>query len=98
MSAEVRLRPVARVEFDEGADWYNERRAGQGVSFIGAVDAAITEIANAPNRYPVVHESIRVHSVKGFPYQVFYRELEDHVVEVLAIFHVRRDPKIWQER
>jgi plasmid stabilization system protein ParE len=32
-----------------------------------------------------------------FPFAVFYDVLDDTIF-IIAIFHNRRDPKIWQER
>jgi len=38
-------------------------------------------------------EDLRVH----FPYGVFYRPKKGRI-EVLAVFHHRRDPNVWQRR
>jgi plasmid stabilization system protein ParE len=35
--------------------------------------------------------------VRRFPYSVFYRVEADRIV-VLAVFHGRRNPRIWQAR
>jgi plasmid stabilization system protein ParE len=40
---------------------------------------------------------IRCVRARRFPYSVFYRVEGDQIV-VLAVFHARRDPIIWQVR
>ena len=35
--------------------------------------------------------------VRRFPYLILYR-ITDEGISVIAIFHAKRDPKIWQAR
>ncbi|MFK8075712.1 MAG: type II toxin-antitoxin system RelE/ParE family toxin [Granulosicoccus sp.] len=98
MSFAVRFRPAALAEFNRSADWYEARQVGLGQSFVAAVDASIDTISSAPTRPRYVYKEIRLMSVKGFPYQIYYRVLGSDVVEVLSIFHVRQNPSIWQTR
>lgn len=96
MSFAVRFRPAAIAEFNRSADWYEARQIGLGQSFVAAVDASMDVIISAPTRPHCVYKEIRLISVKGFPYQSYYRVLGSDVVEVLSIFHVRQNPSIWQ--
>ena len=98
MSFAVRFRPAALAEFNRSADWYEARQVGLGQSFVAAVDASIDIISSAPTLPRCVYKEIRLMSVKGFPYQIYYRLLGSDVVEVLSIFHVRQNPSIWQTR
>lgn len=98
MSHEVRFRQVARTEFDEGVDWYGDQSTELGKKFTASLDSCVNAIAEDPLRYPTVHGKIRLRSVLGFPYQVYYRALDNDIVEVIAVFHVRRNPAIWQSR
>ena len=98
MSFAVRFRPAALAEFNQSADWYEARQISLGQSFVAAVDASIDSISSAPTRPRCVYKEIRLISVKGFPYQIYYRVLDSDVVEVLSIFHVRQNPSIWQTR
>jgi plasmid stabilization system protein ParE len=45
----------------------------------------------------VVRADIRRVVARRFPYAVYYRRREDRIV-VLAVFHGRRHPRIWQAR
>jgi plasmid stabilization system protein ParE len=97
MSLPVVLRPAARAEFDEAFDWYEQQRAGLGVAFAEAVQAVLDRLATMPEALNVVFQDVRRAVVKRLPHSVFYR-VEPDQVTVLAIFHNKRDPKVWQAR
>ena len=98
MTHQVRIRPEAQIEFNQSVDWYEERQLGLGQRFVESIDSAIQSIAESPEQAARVHKEVRCKSVKGFPYQVFYRIKGQHTVEVLSIFHVRQHPGVWQSR
>ena len=59
MTLQVVLRQAARRDFDDAANWYEERRAGLGQEFITEIDRAITLAAADPNHFPVMHCDLR---------------------------------------
>jgi plasmid stabilization system protein ParE len=93
----VVLRAEAQTEFDEAFDWYEARRPGLGVDFATQVRAVFDRIAANPQLHAVVFADVRKAVVQRFPYCVYYRA-EAARVQVLAVFHNRRDPAIWQGR
>ena len=97
MTLAVVFRRAARREFDEAALWYEERRVGLGIEFGVEIDRAITLAANNPQRFPVMYRNTRCVRARRFPYSVFFRAETTRIV-VLAVFHARRDPAVWQER
>jgi toxin ParE1/3/4 len=97
MSLPVIIRRLAQAEFDDAADWYEQRRIGRGAAFTAAVRQVLTSIATAPDTYPEVHYDVREAPVSGFPYAVYYRA-DPAQVTVLAVFHTSRDPAEWQKR
>ena len=84
-------------EFDDAADWYDQRRRGRGAAFTAAVRQVLTQIAAAPDSYPLVHMDIREAAVPGYPYAVYYR-VDPSQITVLAVYHTSRDPSGWQSR
>jgi plasmid stabilization system protein ParE len=54
-------------------------------------------IERTPFQFPLVYKNVRRALTRRFPYQIFFVAEEERVV-VLAVFHARRDPKIWQGR
>lgn len=97
MTLKVAFRRVARREFDKAARWYEERRVGLGARFVSEIDHVVALAAEGPRRFPIVHGDIHCIHARRFPYSVFFR-VEGERIVVLAVFHVRRDPTIWQQR
>jgi plasmid stabilization system protein ParE len=97
MTLKVVFRRAARAEFDGAALWYEERQPGLGMQFTSEIDRAANLAAENPARFPIKHRDIRCVQARRFPYSVFYR-IEAHRIVVLAVFHARRDPAIWQTR
>src|SRR5262249_16078863 len=97
MSLPIVFRRAARAEFDDAADWYEQRRAGQGAAFVAAVQKVLDQIAAQPQLYPVALDDVREAMVSGFPYCVYYR-VEAGQILILAVFHTARDPSILQGR
>ena|SRR5581483_1355652 len=97
MSLPVVFRRAARAEFDDAADWYEQRRAGLGTAFTAAVQGLLDQIAAQPDFYPQVYQDVREALVSGYPYCVYDREESSRVL-VLSVFHTARDPAIWQGR
>jgi plasmid stabilization system protein ParE len=93
----VVLRDEAQAEFDEAFDWYEGQRAGLGVDFAARVQDVFDRISANPAIHAVVFADVRKAVVARFPYCVFYRA-DATRVEVIAVFHTRRDPSIWQSR
>lgn len=97
MNLKVVFRRVARREFDEAALWYEARRTGLGAWLVSKIDQAVALAAESPQRFPTAHGDIRCVRARRFPYSVFFR-VEVRRIVVLAVFHARRDPTIWQQR
>lgn len=97
MKLPVVLRAEAAVEFDEAFDWHEAQRPGRGSAFAAAIQTALNRIAGHPLSHRVVLADIRRAVVRRFPYCIYYRPHADRV-EVIAVFHTSRDPRIWQSR
>ena len=93
----VVLRRAAQAEFDDAADWYEAKRAGQGAAFTAAVRQVLVDLRAWPEAHPVVSGDIREALVSRYPYAIYYRS-EPNQITVLAIFHTARDPAVWQSR
>lgn len=97
MTHRVVFRHAARAEFDSAALWYEERQPGLGTQFVAEIERAVNLASRNPESFPVKHGVIRSVQVRRFPYSVFFRPEGDQIV-VLAVFHARRDPVVWQSR
>jgi plasmid stabilization system protein ParE len=97
MSLPIRLLPEARDEFDAAVDWYEQQRPGLGSAFLDPVRDVFGRIAANPQLHGIVYQDVRKAVVRKFPYVVLYKEEAGEVI-VIAVFHSKRDPTIWQGR
>lgn len=93
----VAFRRAANTEFEQATVWYDEQRLGLGEEFVHEIEQAIAIAAAAPERYPIVFGDVRRTVARRFPYSVYFRLRLDSLV-VLAVFHGRRNPVVWQRR
>jgi toxin ParE1/3/4 len=97
MTLRIVFRRAAKNEFEDAAVWYDEQRLGLGEEFIIEIEQALANAAAAPQRYPVVFGDIRRAVARRFPFSMYFRVRSDALI-VLAVFHGRRNPVIWQRR
>ena len=93
----ILVRPAAAADIEDTYLWYQIQRPGLGDDFREALRFALTQIAENPQRYPVIHRGTRRAFLKRFPHGVFYREFPQAII-VVACMHARRNPKRWQLR
>ncbi len=89
MRSSVLLRPLARVELAEAVAWYE---AGLGLELKDEVDVVLGQAAETPGRFRRVRGEVRRALLRRFPYALHFLAEPDAIV-VLAVFHVRRDPR-----
>ena len=75
------LRPEARAELNDAAWHYESLREDLGDKFIEDFLLSITEIEEAPARWPEVQAGIRRFRLSSFPYAVIYRVLPQSIDE-----------------
>ena len=68
-----------------------------GQEFLDAALETLHSIAKFPSMYPVGHRSTRRALISRFPFGLYYREDEPHIV-VLAAMHGSRHPNRWKQR
>ncbi|MDX8386116.1 MAG: type II toxin-antitoxin system RelE/ParE family toxin [Gallionella sp.] len=94
---QVVFRKQARLEFDKAGDWYEKERLGLGMEFLAEIQLLIQRIANTPEQFPMPYRDIRKAVARRFPYCIYFRERDQHII-VLAVFHSARNPAVWQQR
>ena len=93
----VEFHPEARDELKGAVVWYKTQQASLGLRFRQAVDEAIRDAAQFPERHPLLEQDVRRHLVRGFPYSVLYAPEHDYVL-ILAVMHHHREPGYWRHR
>lgn len=97
MSHKLIIRPEAEEELQEAFAWYEARVSGLGSEFLLCVDAVFNAVLRNPLQFPQIHRNIRRVLTRRFPYEVFFI-IEEQRIIVLAVFHAKRNPKLWKER
>lgn len=85
------LSPDAEADVASAFDWYQLRSPRVADRFLVALREAVLRVADAPSAWPLAEHATRRAQVFGFPYALYFRELED-VLVVVAILHGRRGP------
>jgi plasmid stabilization system protein ParE len=93
----IRFSSDADAELAEARQWYAQQREDLDLEFMDSVDEALRQVVRNPHLYPIVYRSLRRAVVRRFPFAIFFDVREDEI-QVIAVFHSRRDPQAWQSR
>jgi toxin ParE1/3/4 len=97
MSQLVVFRPEAQGDLLQSREWYEQQRPGLGDAFSDRLEEAIVRIQKMPAMYETVFQGVRRAKIRRFPYLIYYRAQFDRI-EVVAVLHGSRDPRLWKER
>src|ERR1700692_5114471 len=93
--APLALHPEAEQEYRDAYSWYRKRSVPAAARFENAVDRALLQIQEAPDRWPSSYSRFRKYTLHEFPYTIFYR-CDEARTFVLALAHGRRRPWYWK--
>ena len=93
----VILLSAAEVDYTESLIWYYERSIDTASNFDVEFDAALTEIANNPGRYPFCDQQHQFYLMRTFPFHIIYRVVNNEVL-VVAVAHGSREPRYCADR
>jgi len=91
------VRPLAESDIDQAVHWYEDQRPGLGLRFLDVVDLVMDRIRTAPLQFLSIAANVRRALLHTFPYAVYFRVTEETII-VLAVLHLRRDPRAWRAR
>jgi mRNA-degrading endonuclease RelE of RelBE toxin-antitoxin system len=95
----IRIERDALEDIQLATDWYNEQLSGLGSRFQKQVITQIDSLKSNPLGYAIRYAEVRCMLLKKFPFMVhFIVDEKQKVVDVYAIYHTSRNPKIWEER
>ena len=87
--AEARFLPGATKDYEDAFDWYSSRSQSAAAGFEEAVERALAQILEAPDRWPLCDKRHRQHLLQPYPYSIVDRRIGDTVL-VVAVPHARR--------
>ena len=93
----LKFHPRARIELNETADYYEERRNGLGWEFLEEMQVTIRHILDFPDAWQPLSANTRRCLTNRFPFGVIYQVKKDEV-RIIAIAHQSRKPGYWRGR
>jgi plasmid stabilization system protein ParE len=97
MTRRFLVRPLAEDDLEDAARWYAGERSGLAERFLRDVDRTFARIRERPLQFPALSGGVRRALLHTFPYAVYFR-VQDEIVVIVAILHLRRDPEKWRGR
>jgi plasmid stabilization system protein ParE len=93
----VSFLPEAEEEMAAAARYYESRAYGLGKNYLLEVERAVKAIKESPETWPVIKNTMRRRLVRRFPFGIIYC-IEPEEIVIIAVAHLRRRPKYWEER
>ena len=91
------INPFAQSDLKIAADWYAKRKEGLDREFIEEIEKTIQQIIINPAQFAFVRKKSEWRLLNVFPFGIYYYVGED-VINVFAIFHFSRNPKVVRRR
>jgi toxin ParE1/3/4 len=92
-----RFHPEARKEFREAILWYRARNPNAAIEFRIAVSSSVSQVAEAPRRWPNYLHGTRRFVLDRFPFSIIYLDSAEFV-SIVAVAHSKRKPGYWKHR
>jgi plasmid stabilization system protein ParE len=93
----ARFLPSATKDYEDACTWYYERSELAAERFEEAVERALDDVVEAPERWPLCDRRHRQHLLRKYPYSIVYRLVDDTVL-IVAVAHARRRFGYWKRR
>ena len=97
MSFAVKVRRAAKADIRAAALWYETQRPKLGRDFLSQVGDTMVRLSQTPRMHQIIKANVRRALLQRFPYCVYYT-VENQLVEIIGVFHARRDPATLQAR
>ncbi|MGB8062695.1 MAG: type II toxin-antitoxin system RelE/ParE family toxin [Candidatus Sulfotelmatobacter sp.] len=94
----VEFHEEAAADYDAAFDWYLRRSPDAALRFSAAVESALGQILQAPDRWAESDFHTRRFLLRHFPYILVYREKPSGNLQILAVAHTGRKPRYWKGR
>jgi len=91
------INPFAELDLQTTKEWYDLQREGLSDELITEIDKTLNRIKENPLQFRYIKKKIRMAIINRFPFGIFYY-VKGEVINVFAIFHFSRNPKIWKKR
>ena len=87
----IELSSFAEDDLKSSFEFYQNKSNLLAKGFIPQINKLFDKIAHSPFIYSPLHGNIRKANVAKYPFVIYFR-IDSYRIEVLAIFHSRRNP------
>ncbi len=94
---ELRIRTLAQQDVQEIIDYYDSINPSLTEQFLNILFNKIETIKTNPLLFSKKYKETRMSYLRKFPFNIYY-QINNENIDILAITHTSRNPKIWQER
>jgi len=98
MKREIIFSPLARLEFEDAAAWYESQQPGLSDEFRMEVREMLQQVLKSPERFRLASPSTHKTTLKRFRYYSIYYSIELNAINVASVFHGARDPEELRRR
>ncbi len=84
--------PLARLEFEDAAAWYEKQRSGLGEEFRIEINATLQHVLKSPERFRLASPSTHKTTLKRFHKYSIYYSIELDAINIVSVFHGARNP------
>ena len=97
MDYKLTILPLAKIDLQEIASWYEIINKNLGRRFLKSVKDEIEILRIKPLLYQIRYDGTRVSLIQTFPYLIHF-EIDKKRIVIKAIIHTSRNTKIWKNR
>ena len=95
----IRINSDALLDIQEATNWYNNQVPKLGARFQSDVIKQINLLKRNALNHNIRYKNVRCVLIKKFPFLIhFVADEANKIVDVFAIIHTSRSPKIWEKR
>jgi plasmid stabilization system protein ParE len=93
MTFRVHFSVRAKPEIQDAYNWYEEQQTGLGEEFLLKLDERLDLISSHSFSFPQKRGSFRECYLGDFPFIIMY-EIKEERINILAVIHTSRNPKV----
>jgi hypothetical protein len=95
----IQIDEEALQDIQSAINWYNEQSEGLGSRFLKQIKLQINSLKLDATIYANRYSNVHCMLIKKFPFMVHYMiDNTNFTIQVFAVLHTSRNPKIWEKK
>ena len=97
MNYKLIIKPLAQIDIEESAVWYEKQKGGLGSLFLQEIEDKFLIIEQNPNLFGIKYKQVHQAFLYRFPFSIHYTVDKENIF-VHAILNTHRNPSITFQR